>query len=238
MNNRDIPVLKILSEQDKENLKSKAKKRRAVTQSKELTKLAIDVGREPGQAGGTHKNKLTISKNRNSKKPSGGRKRLKKSSHSSKSRSGSSGKSLRSKKSRNESIAAKKNRMMKLKTPFDVYNQSLIQFSRNAIDPLKLYMASSRWYNILFLVRLLIFEVNFIALQMLPRTQCVLIFLIQVCFAVFTWVSAAKNKIFENCVTGVLACVNETFITSFLILCIWISYDGPLKVGGQNWVKI
>lgn len=122
--------------------------------------------------------------------------------------------------------------MMQLKAPYEVYNLSLIQFSRNSIDPLKLYLWVGRWYNILLLIKLLIFEVNFVTLQIMPRTQSMLILFIQFLFLVMTLYAAIKDKIFQNKFTSVLACANETFIFSFTMLCVWISFGGSLKIPG------
>lgn len=213
-----------------------------------MRKLDFDYsGREPAQAGG----RLSKSKNRKlgrkAKLLKGGKKRqnlieskLKPSQKKFKRQYNKevSHSPQRLTRKPTESIQIKIKRMMKLKSPFDLYHRSLIQFSRNGINPLKLHYFSSRWYNVLFFLRLLIFEVNFIALQMLPRTQCVLIFLIQMCFGMFTWVSVFKYKIFSSCAYGMLTCVNESFITTFTAMCIWIAYEGPLKIGGQNWIKI
>ena len=112
-----------------------------------MNTIAIDAPRQPGDAGGGDKETNKIPRSKILKKRS-------------RKRSGSS----RRRKQKQESISAKTKRMMKLKSPFELYHFSLIQFSRNAINPLKLYLAAGRWYNILFLIRLLIFEVGFVSL--------------------------------------------------------------------------
>jgi hypothetical protein len=115
---------------------------------------------------------------------------------------------------------------------------SVVEFMRDGIKMKKMDTFYGKYYNWLFLLRLMSFEPIFVSLQMLPKAQVTCIFGIQFFFCVFTYSGIFYKKIFLNHVIAFEYWLNETFITLFMVLCMYIVYGGVDQLSVEKWAGL
>ena len=106
------------------------------------------------------------------------------------------------------------------KTPYfgEIEHPSAEQFFGNGIKLHKLRTFHGRYYNMLSLTKLFVFEPIYVGLQMYPMSQIFVLALFQTSFAVYTAFIGFKAQVFSLKMTFMSILINETALSGFMIV--------------------
>ena len=106
------------------------------------------------------------------------------------------------------------------------------EFCSKGIDSNKLIIKrEARYYNVILVIKVLLFELVTVSSQQVPVMQTILLTLVQVCFYVFYLHCLLRIKIFKNKFSSLKALIFETALLLYFVICLFQSFCDA----GMGW---
>jgi hypothetical protein len=122
----------------------------------------------------------------------------------------------------------------------EIKYESYYTFFKEGISAKKMNnLSSARYYNLIGILRLVMFELLYVGLQLFPTVQVLAIALIQGVMCIFTYYCGFKVKIFQGLLHKIQHILFETLMTIILIVFSFMCFQEEWQIRNSKfWQKV